>query len=279
MVEWEAPAKVNFDLKVATPDSEGMHPLRSITQTIDWCDRLEVEAGHEDYLEVMGADIDVDRSNLVWRAVDALNLESRPQLSVSLEKRIPAAAGLGGGSSDAAAMLMCLAEIVSLDEGVVREVAFGIGADVPVFIDGGTLLVEGYGERISPLEPLEGFVIGVAVPPFELPTPRVFERWDILGNPVGAEWASRDLPPPMRSFEAMRNDLTPAAVDVRPELADWMGELSERWERRVAMSGSGPSCFAYFADLDEAQGAVASAPETRAAAAVPLRPLGAARVN
>lgn len=280
MSEWEAPAKLNLDLRVAPPDAGGMHPLRSIAQTIELCDRVRVEEGVDDALRIEGADLADDGDNLVWKAVEALQWQRRPRLEIELIKQVPVAAGLGGGSADAAAILEAVGgEMMRLPDDRIREVAAGVGADVVYLLTGGTAVMEGYGERVTPLDALEGFAVVVAVPEFELSTADVYRRWDALEGPIGEELAGRDLPPPLRVLGELRNDLTPAAMSLRPELADWMADLTGRWERPVLMSGSGPACFGFFLDLDEAEAAKTAVAGARATAAAELRRGGVARID
>lgn len=280
MSEWEAPAKLNLDLRVAAADATGMHPLRSIAQTIELCDRLRVEESDQDALHVEGAGLADGGDNLVWKAVEALEWSGRPRLDIELVKWVPVAAGLGGGSADAAAMLKAVgSEMMRLPDDRILEVAGRVGADVAYLLTGGTAVMEGYGERVTRLDALDGFAVGVAVPNFELVTADVYRRWDAMGGPWGEELAGRDLPPPLRALGELRNDLTPAALSLRPELADWMHDLHRRWERPVLMSGSGPACFAFFLDLDEAAQAVGTVGEARAATAAELRRTGAERLN
>lgn len=279
MPEWVAPAKLNFDLRLRSVDASGLHPLRSLVQTIDWSDLLSLEEGDEDTFQIHGADLPEGGDNLIWRAVEALQLDSRPRLALRLEKRIAVSAGLGGGSADAAATLAGLADMLGLDPERVGAAAARVGADVPFLLTGGTAWMEGYGTEITPLPPLSGFAVAVAVPPFELPTPAVYRRWDELGEPLGTEVTVSALPPSLRPFGDVRNDLTPAAVSLQPDLADWMADLELRWERPVLMSGSGPACFAFFLDSDEAEDAVAATGENRACVAAGLRPRGVTRVE
>lgn len=279
MPDWEAPAKLNLDLRIGPVDSGGMHPLCSLAQTIEWTDRILLEEGDEDHLEVVGRDLLEGGDNLVWRAVEALGLDPRPRLHIRLEKAIPVAAGLGGGSSDAAATLRAVGGMLGIDDTTLLGVAPRIGADVAYFLSGGTAIMEGYGERLTPLEDLTGFAVAVAVPPFELATPAVYESWDQLGGPLGPRVTGKALPPSLRSQDELRNDLTPAAIALRPELADWMQDLARRWERTVIMSGSGPACFGFFVDHDEASDALEDVPENRAALAAELRPRGVARIE
>lgn len=279
MPEWEAPAKLNLDLRVGSVERDGFHPLRSLVQTIDWTDRLTVEESDEDHLDLAGAELPEGGENLVWQAVEALALRRRPRLHIRLVKSIPIAAGLGGGSADAAATLLAVGEMLRLGRRRISAVAAEVGADVPFLLTGGTAVLEGYGERVTALDPLSGFAVAVAVPPFELATPDVYRRWDEMGGPVGTELTGAALPPALRRHDELRNDLTPAAASLRPELRDWMADLGGRWERPVMMSGSGPACFGFFLDRDEAAGAVAGLSEHRGAQAADLRRQGPTRVE
>lgn len=277
MSEWEAPAKLNLDLRIARPDASGMHPLRSVVQAIEWCDLLTLEPGDDDALHITGPASDADLSegdNLVWKAVAALGVGSRPRLDVQLDKHIAVAAGLGGGSSDAAATLVAVADLLHLPGDTVEAAARQVGSDVPFFLTGGTALMEGYGGNVTPLSALAGFAVAVVVPDFELATPAVYRAWDDLDAPTGPEFPATALPPELRAEGPFRNDLLPAALALRPELADWMADLADSWGRPVMMSGSGPSCFGYFLDEDEAAEALEEVRGRRAGAAVPLRPRG-----
>lgn len=280
MVEWEAPAKVNVDLRVGSLDSQGMHPLRSVVQTIGWCDTLVIEAGDDDRLAIIDevdSDLPEGGSNLVWRAIELLaGRTDRPGLDVTLTKRVAVAAGLGGGSSDAAAALRAVATLLGVSDDRVRAVAPDVGADVALFLDGGTQLMEGHGESLTTIQAMEKVAVAVVVPRIELSTPEVYRRWDDLNGPVGASRTGSELPPPIRRFEEIRNDLLPAAISLRPELADWMADLETAWSTPVFMSGSGPAIFGWFGDPQEALEALAVAPDRRAGAGVEVRTFGVA---
>jgi len=179
MTTYEAPAKLNLSLLVSSPRSDGLHPLESLVQTIAWCDQLSVEEGEaEDTLEIAGAEINADE-NLVLKALEAARTRGFvPPLALSLEKRLPVAAGLGGGSSDAAAVLQAAVDMGILSESLAIEVAPEVGADVVLFLTGGSLLMTGAGETVAAVEPLEGFSMAIAVPGFGLVTADVYKRWD-----------------------------------------------------------------------------------------------------
>lgn len=275
---WECPAKVNLSLRVGARGADGYHPLSSLVQTIDWLDLLDVEEADADGLEIEGADLPEGGENLVWRAVDALG-RPRPPLHLRLVKRIAVAAGLGGGSADAAATLAACGRLLRLPADALAAAAARVGSDVPFLLTGGSAVTEGRGERILPRPALAGFALAVVVPAGELRTPDVYRRWDELGGPAGPPVRGRSLPPALRSEELV-NDLTPAAIDLVPALADHVRDLERAWGRPVAMSGSGPSLFAFFADGEEAAAAAAEAPgDNRAAVGAGLRPRGVARVD
>lgn len=276
---WDAPAKLNLTLRVGAPLGSGLHPIESLAQTIDWVDTLRFAFADEDRLTVDGADLADDGDNLVWRAVRRLLPDRRQRLEVSLTKRIPIAAGLGGGSSDAACAIAALGDWFGVGSQQRLSAAADVGADVTFFLTGGTALMTGVGERIEPLDPIEGFVVVVAVPEFETSTPEVYRRWDEMGGPAGSVVPARRLPPGLRDTEVV-NDLTPAAVDLTPALGDVLVELGQIWERPVMMSGSGSAVFGCFSDLDEARDAEGSVGVGfRASAAVELRRHGVSRLD
>jgi 4-diphosphocytidyl-2-C-methyl-D-erythritol kinase len=268
----EAFAKVNLGLVVAGRGSDGFHPIISLTQSCSWSDLVTIALADDDGFTVDGMESSDD--NLVWRAVEALRGEagsSRP-VAAQLDKRIAVAAGLGGGSADAAAVLGLASRLFGVPGERLPALALELGADVPFCLTGGLAVLEGRGERVSGKPAVGGYALGIAVPDFELSTPAVYRRWDEIGEPEGTAFPPGDLPPGLRGFDPLRNDLLPAAESLAPELADWRSELAGRWERPVAMSGSGPALFGFFLDEDEARAAVEDCPPgVRAAhSAVPV---------
>ena len=274
-VVWEAPAKVNLSLELRPPDRSGYHPLRSLCQTIERLDLLTVGEGEDERLQIDGADLSTGEDNLVWRAIRCLvGRPDRPRLDLHLDKQIPAAAGLGGGSADAAAALLGAAGVYGRSRDEAEGCAEQVGADVPYFLVGGSMWMEGHGEILTEVEPLAGFCVAVAVPDIAIPTSDAYSRWDALGGPVGPELDGPDLPPTLRSYAPLRNDLTPAAISLQPDLGDWSSELGRHWGRPVAMTGSGSAFFAFFADIDEAAHACEAVADARATFAAELRGVG-----
>ncbi len=245
-----APAKVNLSLRIRARDPNGLHPLLSLVQAVEPLDILDFELADQDRLRIEGIRLPVEEGNLVWKALRTAVPDRRRGLDVRLVKEIPTAAGLGGGSSDAAAALLAAEHLFGAP--FRREVAAAVGADVPFFGAGGLARMEGYGELLTPLEQASDYCLVLVVPPFDLATASVYEAWDRLAGPSGYEVGGSDLPPSLRQYGPLINDLYPAAVSLAPALDDWRAELAGRWSRPVMMSGSGPSLFAFFGSRDEA---------------------------
>ena len=288
-----APAKVNLTLAVLGLRPDGYHELHSVMVPTGVADRLSVAVqppGSEDCLHVSGFDPGPVPDNLILRAISAARRAARdagfgpdvpPPLAARLEKRIPVAAGLGGGSSDAAAAMDAALEAwgVALDAPTRHAIAARLGSDVPFFLAGGPALVEGRGERLSPLPWLLGAAdwpdrpaLLLVTPAVRLSTPAVFRAWDAGARPVGgaARLASAHLADELRrgklnsemllaraSVLAAANDLAPAAAAVEPVLVPFKRALLRLLERPVGMSGSGPTHWAIYASHAEAEEAAA----------------------
>lgn len=251
MSVYEAPAKLNLSLLVRPPREDGRHPLISLVQTIEWCDRLEIELGesHDD------VEPDIE-DNLITRALaTARKFAAVPPLKIDLRKEIPMGAGLGGGSSDAAATLLAASDVGEVAETELLDAASRVGGDVPLFLTGGTLMMSGIGEVIESVRPAGDFAVAVVVPDFALSTGDVYERWDRLEGPEGDPVAEGELPPSLRGRMPMRNDLLPAALDLEPRLGDFVADVKSAWGTAVCLTGSGSACYGYFATLDEASDA------------------------
>lgn len=266
-----AHAKLNLALIVRPRAADGFHPLRGLFQSVSLADTVTISYATEDEIIVSNDEVPADGTNLAWRAVEAVRRAGRDQrpISLTIEKRIPSGAGLGGGSADAGATIGLLARDQGVDDRIALEIAESLGSDVPFSLIGGTALVRGRGEMVDPIEPLNGFSLAVVVPPFGLSTPEVFREWDRIGGPVGPAVPDRDLPVVLRGGEPVRNDLYPAALSLDPRIGDWRAELMGRWGTTVSMTGSGSALFAFFPSSDEARGA-AGAVNVPARAAEPV---------
>lgn len=243
-----APAKLNRFLAVMGRRADGFHELELVTTVLDGVpdlsDILDGEAADTLSLSLSGPTslgLAVDENNLVLRAWRLLEKETQRTLParLHLEKRIPHGAGLGGGSSDAAAALRLGNEIfgLQLSDATLLRLAAQLGSDVPLFILGGTVLGLGRGERVFPLRPLPLEPLLLVYPNLHVSTPSVYQTIAKVGypNPIGCPSLPDGMMPPWR------NDLTEAAIHVCPALADVRQALRDSGGEPL-LCGSG-SCW------------------------------------
>jgi 4-diphosphocytidyl-2-C-methyl-D-erythritol kinase len=253
VIRERAPAKVNLVLQVGDVREDGLHELCSLFASLDLADELTIEPrGDKDQVVCAG----VRGPNLATRAIEELRAAldgDLPPLAVTIDKRIPVAAGLGGGSADAAAVLRAGNRIAGepLDADALRAIGARIGADVPSQIDPGHALVTGAGERVEPLG-LPPMAL-VLVPQDEgLSTADVYRAADEIGStrarldPDGLRAVARA--PLAELATALENDLEPAALHLRPELARHLEALRQSGALAAGITGSGPTPFGVFAD-------------------------------
>lgn len=271
-----AHAKVNLDLRVLGTRADGYHELRTVFQSIELHDVLTAQEKPGPFvLKCRTAGVPLDEKNLVWRAAvglwKALGRGGDPgDTVVTIEKRIPVEAGLGGGSADAAAGLQVLARLWGgAPLSLLREVASGIGSDVPFFLSGGTALGLGRGEEIYPLVDLPRHWIVIVRPPFGVSTAEAYAWYDEdraagVREPRG-ELQILPVPWPSRAAQ-MVNDLEPPVMRRHPEVGTMKQALREAGAVAAAMSGSGSAIFGLFRTRPAA--ARALAPLSRMGAAV-----------
>ena len=264
-----ARAKVNLWLQVVGRRPDGYHLLNSLVAFTDLEDTLEVAPSDGLSLTLEGpesAGIAGESDNLVLRA--ARRLAGRagvsPRAAFRLVKRIPVAAGLGGGSADAAAALHALIDLwrLALPVEEVFDLAAALGADVPMCLAGRTALVSGVGEVLRPAPPLPACAILLVNPRTPLGTPGVFaaRRGPFsVAAPVPSTWSGLDGL--VEALARRGNDLAEAAISLQPEIADVLQALNRsEGVRHAAMSGSGATCFALYDTLDAATRAEAGLP-------------------
>ncbi|MEI8188574.1 MAG: 4-(cytidine 5'-diphospho)-2-C-methyl-D-erythritol kinase [candidate division NC10 bacterium] len=284
-----SPAKINLFLEIIGRRPDGYHDIASIMQLVDLCDEVRLRRRRTGIrVEVQGAELSAGRGNLAYRAA-ALLLEAagvEGGVEIHLEKRIPVAGGLGGGSSNAAAVLIGLSRLYELawSPEALQKLGENLGSDVPFFLGDGLALATGRGEILTPLSPW---------PP----------QWLVLANPglpISTAWAYREasskltewqprvnIPsfpldgrlqwPPVWAF----NRLESAVLPHRPEIAALKDLLREAGGAPVLMSGSGASVFAVVSDAVSARQLAAQAEKSGAFAAavttLPANPMWEAR--
>jgi len=247
-----APAKINLTLHVTGRRADGYHLLDSLVVFADVGDRLTLAPADDMSLKLTGPRADglaADATNLVWRAADLFGQPAR----ITLEKHLPAMAGIGGGSSDAAATLRALARATGRPLPPRPET---LGADVPVCLPARAARMQGVGEKVTPLPPLPPLHGVLVNPGADVPTPSVFARLTRRENaPMPAT-----LPPWPDAvtlidwLATMRNDLEPPARAVAPVINDVLKTLRADPACRLArMSGSGATCFALTTTRAEAE--------------------------
>ena len=253
-----AHAKINLDLRVLGTRADGFHELRTVFQAISLHDTLTCTPREGPFaIECETAGVPLDRTNLIWRAAAALWRALRKPgevrgMVVTLEKRIPVQAGLGGGSGDAAATLLALARAwrVPVRPSQLTDVAATLGADVPFFLAGGTALGLGRGDEIYPLADLPRHWIVLLIPGFGVSSGEAFGWYDAereLGRGAAAAREPQQVPGPWPSRAAqMINDLEAPIARHHPEIDQMKAALRRAGALAAAMSGSGSAVFGLF---------------------------------
>ncbi len=275
----EAPAKINLFLQVGPLREDGYHQVRTVLQTIELFDLLSFEITDSTDPPLLRSDSGerLGNQNLVYRAVSVFHERKGVTvdgLRITLSKNIPIAAGLGGGSSDAAATLIALNRLFgspySREE--LAILATELGSDVPFFLYGGTVMAEGRGEVITPLPPAPPFHVLLANPGKGLSTAAVYNQFDKMNKGVFAEADFQRFIRLLRKGDAgkirahLHNDLQESAIFLEKEigrLASLMKKESERLGIEgkgsgILMSGSGPTLFLLLDKEDQGQEMVAA---------------------
>ena len=247
-----APAKLNLFLHVTGRRPDGYHLIQSVFMLIDWCDTLHFELrcdGQIARTDIGSAKADILPANdLTVRAARALQQACGTTLGVqiSLDKRIPAQAGMGGGSSDAASCLLALQQLwgVKLPHSELLAIALSLGADVPFFLFGGNAWVEGVGEQMTPVKvPSADFL--VVKPPLGLPTPAIFASPALKRNTETATMLGFAAYNETQVFEFGHNDLQPVAQQFCPQITESLDWMTSR-QLKGRMTGSGSAVFAHL---------------------------------
>jgi 4-diphosphocytidyl-2-C-methyl-D-erythritol kinase len=256
-----APAKLNLCLYVGPRRDDGLHEIRSLFEPLELADELQISEAEEDEVLIEG----IEGPDLTAAALAALREHGwdGPPLRIEVTKRVPVAAGLGGGSADAAAVLrLAMGELEGL-----RSIAAGIGADVPSQLQPRPCLVAGAGEVIEPAPPPDEHAVVLIPQAKGLSTAEVYAEADRLGSSRGEaelEAIRRRLRDaidtggsPLSYREHLVNDLQPAAISLRPAIEEALGALEEAGAAHAMVTGSGPTAFGLYPTAEEAATAAA----------------------
>lgn len=255
-----APAKINLFLRILRKRPDGYHDLASVMQQISLYDELTFSLQPKGIaLSCPGSGLPPDEKNLVYLAALALfeHTGYSGGVAIELDKKIPLAAGLGGGSSDAAATLLALNDLCSLGLSKAELMKLGVklGADVPFFIFGPTAFASGIGDRLQALENTLKFSMVLINPPFPLSTKTVYEKLNFTltkkenNYSIPRFYALGDV------IRELHNDLEAVSMKLHPELEDFKRLLINEGALGALMSGSGPTLFGLFADESSARAA------------------------
>jgi 4-diphosphocytidyl-2-C-methyl-D-erythritol kinase len=265
VIREQAFAKVNLVLHVGSQRADGLHPLCSLVASLELADELTVEEAEHDQILCPG----VEGDNLARRALAAFREAAPgelPPLRVRIDKRVPVAAGLGGGSADAAAVLRAANERAGapLDSDALRALGAGLGSDVPSMVEPRHALVGGAGELIEPLG-LPAAAVVLVPATRGLLTRDVYaelDRLDAGREQLDAERLRALADAPLAELaRAVENDLQRAALSLRPELARTLAGLGAAGALAAAISGSGPTAFGLFETAAAAERAAAAIPD------------------
>ena len=254
-----AAAKVNLTLEVLGKRADGYHEIATVLQAVDLSDRIILDDADDLALRSDSALVPTDASNLAWRAAAALKeaAGARGGVHIQLDKRIPVAAGLGGGSTDAAGVLLGLNRLWRLNWPLERldEVAATLGSDVPFFLRGGAALATGRGEKVEPLTG-RSMALVLVNPRFPASTAEMYGRLTPAMYSDGA--ATRTLlgslgRSPARIAASLYNGMEAAAAAVFPQVVQMRAALVAAGALGALMSGSGPTVFGVARSYEQAR--------------------------
>ncbi|KYO67283.1 4-(cytidine 5'-diphospho)-2-C-methyl-D-erythritol kinase [Thermovenabulum gondwanense] len=261
--EMDVKAKINLTLDVLYKRQDGYHEVEMIMQTISLSDRVSIRLLPEKEIRILceAPGVPLNEENTAYKAaklmMDKFNLDAG--LEIDIKKYIPVAAGLAGGSADAAAVLMGINEIFDLkkDLGQLMELGKIIGADVPFSIMGGTAVARGIGEKLEPLPGLKDIVVLLVKPPYFVSTKEVYSRLNV-GNikkrPDTMGTIDKIKRADVRGIaEGLCNVLEEVTFKMHPELERIKEAMKERGALGSLMSGSGPTVYGIFESLKDAQ--------------------------
>ncbi len=271
----KAYAKVNLGLDVLGRRDDGYHEVKMIMQTVDLYDTLEISTGFNEggiTIETSDEAVPDDPTNLAYRAAELVRNEYDlvTGLHIKIDKRIPVAAGMAGGSSDAAAVLRGINSLLGLgaSDNKLKDLGKKLGADVPFCISGGCMLSEGIGEILTPVRGLSGVKVLLAKPAIGVSTKWVYDNLELAGvtHPdIDAQIKALENGDAYDVCRNMGNVLESVTIGRYPVIEDIKKVMTENGAEGAMMSGSGPTVFGIFKDGEKADMAYESMKESRLA--------------
>lgn len=263
MITLKSYAKINISLDLVGKRGDGYHLLRTVMQTVSLCDYVTLSRAKKDGINMMcnRPYIPTDEKNIAYKTALAFFEYTgiSPAVNIGLRKYVPCGAGLGGGSSNGAAVVDGLCRLYGVDIPAEKKVEMtkGIGADIPFFFYGGTALCEGIGEIVTPLSPLPDCRIVIAKPPVSLSTAAVFSspktKEAFGGNSTDGVIDGIEKGDISKIIRSAENALEGASIDECKQIADIKSKLLENGADFSMMSGSGSAVFGIFTDYKKAK--------------------------
>lgn len=255
-------AKINLVLDVLRKREDGYHEVAMVMQAIELNDTIQLREAERNWITTNNRHIPMNMNNLAMRAVTLMQREfpdSVPKLEVSLEKRIPVAAGMAGGSADCAAVMLGINQIcnLGLTKAQLEQLSAQLGSDIPFCIGGPTALATGRGEIIEPLPECPELYLVLVKPPFGVSTPKVYgnlrvheitDHPDIQHCIQGLHKGDK-----LQILESMGNVLEQSTFELQPKVKSIKDGMRACGAEHVLMSGSGPTVFAAFAEYSDAE--------------------------
>lgn len=256
----DSPAKINLSLDVIGKREDGYHLLEMIMQTISLYDKVKISKSSEMMVTCSAQGVPCDKSNIAYRAAELMKSRFNigDNFKIEIEKNIPVAAGLAGGSTNGAAVIKGINELYSLNlsKDDMMEIGLKLGADVPFFFEGGTCLAEGIGERLTKLSDISCSLV-VAKPPIFVSTKYVYQNLkldEIVVHPNTKRLIEYIKENNIRYLaDSMVNVLESVTIKEYPVIQEIKNIMLEFGALGSMMSGSGPSVFGIFEDIKDAQ--------------------------
>ena len=268
MIIRQSPAKVNLFLRVLRKRTDGYHDILSLMQKISLCDEMRFALRGEGIsVRCPGSSLPEDRDNIVYRAAEEIlaHVSGHTAVDITIHKKIPVAAGLGGGSSNAATTLVTLNEMMGTPCSTQELMSMGarLGADVPFFVFGGTALASGRGDRLKPVEGIPRLWFVLVNPGFEVSTRDIYERLRLGLTKEPIKYRMPRFVTMSHIAQGLYNDLEKVSLRLYPILSEIKELLMAHGAVGSLMSGSGPTVFGIFRNENDAKKAERRLQETR----------------
>jgi 4-diphosphocytidyl-2-C-methyl-D-erythritol kinase len=256
MIELKSFAKINLGLEILGKRPDGYHNLKTVFQTIDLFDTIQVEENRSGEIHLSGDDATIqwNEQNTIWRAIDAVykKYSIRQGFDITVKKQIPAGSGLGGGSSNAGVMLLFLDNYFKLNLTLEELIDMGmkIGADVPFFLMGGTALAEGIGEKLTPLDDFPEKQVDIVIPNVNVSTRLIFSHLSLTTKPINSKIHTFVK---SKNYTILENHLETVTFKLFPQVEAIKANMKQMAYDLVLMSGSGSAMYGVYDVHDKAR--------------------------